>query len=80
MIYYILFSLDSEGKKEITVCLIKPDAVAAGKVPEIIADVRFDTLFLLHNMMIDILHVLRNLKVVLDDEDNKTLFCKLRQT
>lgn len=43
MIYYILFSLDSEGKKEITVCLIKPDAVAAGKVPEIIADVRFKT-------------------------------------
>ena len=31
----------SEGKKEVTVCLIKPDAVAAGKVPDIIADVSF---------------------------------------
>lgn len=40
---YSFCSLDSEGKKEITVCLIKPDAVAAGKVPEIIADVRFKT-------------------------------------
>lgn len=33
--------LFSEGKKEVTVCLIKPDAVAAGKVPDIIADVSF---------------------------------------
>lgn len=78
MIYYIFFSFDLEGKKEIIVCFIKFDVVVVGKVFEIIVDVRFDILFFLYNMMIDILYVFRNLKVVLDDEDNKIFFCKLR--
>uniref|UniRef100_A0A8W8L7M3 Nucleoside diphosphate kinase-like domain-containing protein n=1 Tax=Magallana gigas TaxID=29159 RepID=A0A8W8L7M3_MAGGI len=38
-----------EGKKEITVCLIKPDAVAAGKVPEIIADIEAHGIEILKN-------------------------------
>ncbi|XP_061183794.1 thioredoxin domain-containing protein 6-like isoform X2 [Saccostrea echinata] len=39
----------SEGKKEITVCLIKPDAVAAGKVPEIVADIEAHGIEILKN-------------------------------